>query len=108
MPGAGRIAAAGDGKHKVTAAFQKALEMPRCQGGGTVLVEAGNYLIGSIQFGTPIQRWFFKRMRLLTGSPSPDDYPLVPVRFEGAMVQGHRALIYADHADNIAIIGPGS
>ena len=30
------------------------------------------------------------------------------MRFEGEIVQGHRALIYADHADNIAILGPGS
>lgn len=99
--------AAGDGKHKDTAAFQKALDACDAQGGGTVVVEAGNYLIGSIQLH-PHTTLVLQKNAIVTGSPSPDDYPLVPVRFEGAMVQGHRALIYADHADNIAIIGPGS
>ena len=99
--------AIGDGKHKDTAAFQKALDACDAQGGGTVVVEPGNYLIGSITLHANIVL-LLEKNAILTGSPSADDYPLVPVRFEGAMAQGHRALIYADHADNIAILGPGS
>jgi hypothetical protein len=98
--------AIGDGKHKDTAAFQKALDTCEARG-GTVVVEPGNYLIGSIQLHANTTL-VLQKNAIVTGSPSADDYPLIPVRFEGAIVQGHRALIYADHADNIAIIGPGS
>jgi hypothetical protein len=99
--------AVGDGKAMDTAAFQKALDACGSEGGGTVIVEPGNYLIGSIQL-RPNTTFVLEKNATLTGSPSPNDYPLTTVRFEGAMVQGHRALISADHADNIAILGPGS
>lgn len=99
--------ALGDGKTKDTVAFQKALDSCAANGGGTVVVEPGNYLIGSIQLyaGTTL---VLGKNAIIKGSPSAEDYPLIPVRFEGEMVQGRRALIYADHADNIAIVGPGS
>jgi polygalacturonase len=99
--------ALGDGKTKDTAAFQNALDRCAANGGGIVVVEPGNYLIGSIQLhaGTNL---LLEKSAIVRGSPSADDYPLIPVRYEGEMVQGHRALIYADRADNIAIVGPGS
>jgi hypothetical protein len=99
--------AVGDGKTKNTAAFQKALDQCAAQGGGDVVVPAGNFLIGSIRLGSKTT------LRLsagatLTGSPDADDYPLVPLRFEGETVQGHRGLIFADGADHIGIEGPGT
>ncbi|HEX4054082.1 MAG TPA: glycosyl hydrolase [Tepidisphaeraceae bacterium] len=101
-----RITAAGDGKTNVTAEFQQALD--ECTSpGGRVLVPRGNYLIGSIQIGSNTTL-YLEKGAVLTGSPDPNDYPLIPVRYEGATVQGHRALIYAENADNIAIDGPGT
>jgi len=99
--------AVGDGKTKNTAAFQKALDQCSAQGGGDVVVPAGNFLIGSIRLGSKTT------LRLsagttLTGSPDADDYPLIPLRFEGETVQGHRGLIFADGADHIGIEGPGT
>jgi hypothetical protein len=44
----------------------------------------------------------------IIGSPEIADYPLVRVRWEGEFAQGHRALISAQKADRIAIVGPGS
>jgi polygalacturonase len=96
--------AVGDGKTKDTAAFQNALDAATT--GGEVVVPAGNYLIGSITLG-PGVTLRLQKDATLTGSPDADDYPLIPVRWEGAEVQGHRALIYAQNADNIAILGPG-
>src|SRR5205085_2421654 len=36
-----------------------------------------------------------------------DDYPLHQIRWEGRMREGHRALIHAENAEDIAIIGSG-
>jgi len=98
--------AAADGKTKDTAAFQKALDA--CpETGGTVIVPAGKYLIGSIQLPSGATL-VLQKNAVVTGSPDPNDYPLLPVRYEGAMVQGHRAMVYSHDAHNVSIIGPGT
>jgi hypothetical protein len=98
--------AAADGKTKDTAAFQKALDA--CPDtGGTVIVPAGKYLIGSIQLHSGATL-VLQKNAVVTGSPDANDYPLLPVRFEGAMVQGHRALVYSQDAHDVSIIGPGT
>jgi polygalacturonase len=98
--------AKGDGLAKDTAAFQVALDLCKT-GGGTVIVPAGVYLIGSIVIhpNTTLQ---LDRGANLTGSPEIADYPLVTVRWEGEFRDGHRALISSDHANNVAITGGGS
>jgi polygalacturonase len=99
--------AVGDGKTKDTGALQKALDACARDGGGTVLVPRGVYLIGSIVVGsnTVLQ---IERGANLCSSPDIQDYPLVRVRWEGEFVQGHRALISADGAANVSIVGGGS
>jgi polygalacturonase len=100
------LGATGDGKTADTAAIQQALDRCAAAGGGRVIVPAGNYLIGSVTIGsnTTLQ---LERDANLQGSPDLDDYPLADVRWEGRWVRGHRALIWAQNADHIAIIGPG-
>jgi polygalacturonase len=98
--------AVGDGTTKDTAAFQKALDACAAAGGGTVVVPAGNYLIGSIQIKSYTTLRLEKGAHLM-GSPDLDDYPIIKVRWEGHWVDGHRALIYAQDAGNFSIIGPG-
>jgi polygalacturonase len=94
------------GTNKDTAAFQKALDTCAISGGGEVLVPAGNYLIGSVQLGNrTVLR--LETNAVLTGSPDPDDYPMLDVRWEGRWQPGRRALIYAATVDHIGIIGPG-
>ncbi len=99
--------ALGDGTTKDTAAFQRALDTCAVSGGGEVLVPSGRYLIGSVQMGTRTILRFASADSVLIGSPDADDYPMVDVRWEGRWQPGRRALIYADNADHIAIIGPG-
>jgi polygalacturonase len=99
--------AKGDGHTKDTAAVQKALDACASAGGGTVVVPAGNYLIGSIVVGSNTTLKLEARANL-TGSPDIDDYPLVRVRWEGEFAQGHRALISSEKADHVTIAGPGS
>ena len=93
-------------KPKSTAAFQKAIDTCASNGGGTVQIGPGNYLIGSIELRSGVTLEL-QRGAVVTGSPDPADYPLIPVRYEGATVQGHRALIYAENARDITILGPG-
>ncbi len=98
--------ATGDGTTKDTVAFQKALDTCAVNGGGYVVVPAGNYLIGSIQLG---DRTILKldKEATLTGTTDLNDYPLIDIRWEGRWMPGHRALIYAANVDHIGVIGPG-
>ncbi len=97
--------AADDGKTNVTADLQKALDACAISG-GKVIIPSGHYLIGSVQIGSNTTLYLQKNA-VIVGSPDPNDYPLIPVRYEGATVQGHRSLMYAENAGNIAIDGPG-
>ncbi len=87
--------------------MQKALDACVSAGGGTVVMPAGNYLIGSIVLGSNTTLKLEARANL-TGSPDIDDYPLARVRWEGEFAQGHRALISSEKADHVTITGPGS
>ena len=96
-----------DGRTKDTAAFQKALDACGTNGGGTVVVPAGNYLIGSIVIGanTTLQ---LERNADLCGSPDIADYPIIRTRWEGEFAPAHRALISAENAHHIVIQGTGN
>ncbi|MFT3868358.1 MAG: glycoside hydrolase family 28 protein [Nibricoccus sp.] len=98
--------ATGEGKIKETAAFQKALDACAAAGGGTVLVPAGYYIIGSLQLKSHTTLSLDNKS-FLVGSADLADYPLARVRWEGEFEQGHRALIWAEKATDIAILGPG-
>jgi len=98
--------AVGDGTHKDTVAFQKALDACAVSGGGEVIVPAGNYLIGSVQMGcATIMR--LETNSVIVGSGDTNDYPMMDIRWEGRWQPGRRALIYAANVAYIGIIGPG-
>lgn len=99
--------ATGNGQTKDTVAVQKALDTCVSAGGGTVIVPSGTFLIGSVVLGSNTTLRL-ERGADLIGSPDIDDYPLVRVRWEGEFARGHRALISAEKADHIAIVGRGS
>jgi polygalacturonase len=100
------VGAVGDGAAKDTAAFQKALDECAAAGGGEVLVPAGNYLIGSIAIKSNTTLRLEKDANL-SGSPDLEDYPIIKARWEGEWVDAHRALVSAQDAKNIAIVGAG-
>jgi polygalacturonase len=101
------LGAVGDGKTSCTQTLQKALDACAAAGGGEVIVPAGEYLIGSVVMGSNATLRLEKGATLI-GSPSADDYPLMDVRWEGRWREGHRALIHAKDANNIAIVGEGA
>jgi polygalacturonase len=97
--------AKGNGTTKDTRAFQKAFKHCAAHG-GTVLVPPGNYLIGSVRMGahTTLQ---LQEGSVIIGDDNTNDYPMVPVRWEGRWETGRCGLIYATNADDVAIVGPG-
>jgi hypothetical protein len=101
-----QMGAVGDGQTKNTTIFQQAIDQCAAAGGGDVIVPAGNYLIGAIAL-KPNTTLRLQQGSTLIGSPDINDYPLATIRWEGRWEQGHRALIYANDADHIAIVGPG-
>lgn len=98
--------AVGDGMALDTAAIQKALDSVSGSGGGTVRVPAGNYVTGSLVMKSHTTL-HLDAGASLTGSSNRDDYPIVTARWEGLETNCHRALIWAEHADDIAITGDG-
>jgi polygalacturonase len=97
--------ATGDGATKDTAAFQHALNAC-ADTDGEVVIPAGKYLIGSLVIG-PRTEIHFLPGATLVGSGEVTDYPTITIRWEGRWRAGHRALLFAQEADHIAITGPG-
>jgi polygalacturonase len=104
--------AAGDDHTLDTHAFQAALDACGSKGTTaapcTVLVPSpGTYLVGSIVMSsnTILQ---VDPGATIQGSDRAADYPIVTVRFEGRLVNGHRGLVWADGAANITIRGGGT
>ncbi len=99
--------AVGDGKTKDTAAFQKALDACGAGGGGEVVVPAGKYVIGSVvmQSHTTLK---LAKDAILLGSSDIADYPLGRARWEGLDAPAHRALIHAENAKEVVVVGEGT
>jgi polygalacturonase len=98
--------ATGDGTNEDTAAFQKTFDTCAAKGRGVVLVPPGNYLIGSVQMASHTTL-MLQQGSVIIGDGDTNDYPTIPVRWEGRWETGRCSLIYATNADDIAIVGPG-
>lgn len=99
--------AVGDGKTLNTAAIQKALDTVAERGGGVLRFPAGQYVSGSVVMKSHTTVHLEAGASLL-GSSNPEDYPIVTARWEGIMTNCHRALVWSENAENIAICGSGS
>jgi len=98
--------AKGDGLTPDTVAIQKALDTVAASGGGEVRLPAGQYVSGSLVLKSHLTLQLDAGATLL-GSSNRDDYPIVQARWEGRQADCHRALISAEHAEDIAITGAG-
>lgn len=94
--------AKGNGTTTDTAAIQHAINACEAKGGGTVLLTPGTYLSGPIVLKSNITLKLDKGATLL-GSPDFNDYPQI-TEFRAP---GRQALVSADNADNVSIIGQG-
>ena len=101
--------AKGDGKTVDTAAVQAAIDACAKDGGGTVLVPAGVFHIGTIELKSNVTLHLSAAGTLL-GSADGRLYHAVdaiPLRGDSTLGDGNWALIFAVDAKNVSIEGPG-
>ncbi len=95
--------ATGDGKTLDTKAIQAAIDACANDQGGTVLVPAGVFLVGSIQLKSNVTFHLAPQARLL-GSTDIRDYTKGLERME----YGGTAIVYANDAENVSLEGNGT
>ncbi len=96
-------------KTNTRAAIQKAVEDLTAQGGGRVVVPAGEWQIaGPIHLKNNVNLHVSKGARLLFSDDPKHYLPLVRVRWEGTICYNYSPLIYAIGQKNIAVTGEGT
>jgi polygalacturonase len=97
-----------DGQTLCTEAIQKAIDQCAGSGGGTVRLEAGTYLSGTVRLKDKVTLFIAADATLL-GSTNILDYPAIqPALRSYTDRYVNRSLIYAERASNIAVAGPGT
>jgi hypothetical protein len=102
--------ARGDGKTLDTAAVQAAIDACTRDQGGTVLVPAGDFVIGPVELKSHVTLHLAAKGKLL-GSPRGKDYHAVdaiPLEGDSTLADGNWSLVYAVKAENITVEGPGT
>jgi polygalacturonase len=102
--------AKGDGTTLDTAALQSAIDACNKDHGGTVLVPAGVFVIGTVEIKSNVTLHIAAGGKLL-GSPDGKQYyaaEAVPLSGDSTLGDGNVGLIFAVKADNITIEGPGT
>lgn len=100
--------AVGNGTKICTEAFKKAIEACHNDGGGRVVVPAGNFYCGPIYLKSNVNLHLEEGAKI-SFSTNPKDYlPLVYTRWEGVELMNYSPLIYAFGEKNIAITGKGT
>lgn len=102
--------AKGDGVTLDTAAVQVAIDACNKDQGGTVLVPAGVFVIGTVELKSNVRLHLSAAGKLL-GSADGKQYHAaskIPLRGDSTLEDGNVGLLYAVEADNITIDGPGT
>ncbi|HTV62193.1 MAG TPA: glycosyl hydrolase family 28 protein [Verrucomicrobiae bacterium] len=102
--------AAGDGKTLDTAAVQAAIDACHKDQGGTVVVPAGVFVIGTVEIKSNVTLRIAAAGKLL-GSADGKQYhaaDAIPLEGDTTLGDGNVALIFAVKAENVTIEGPGA
>jgi hypothetical protein len=102
--------AKGDGTTLDTAAVQAAIDACTKEHGGTVLVPAGNFLIGPIELKSNVTLHIVASGKLL-GTTDPKQYQPangIPLQGDHTMGDGNVGLVYAANAENVTLEGMGT
>jgi len=97
-----------NGQTKCTEAIRKAIDTAAGEGGGTVYFPSGTYLTGPIRMQSHITLYLEAGATVKFSTDFDDYLPMVPSRWEGVAVTNFSPLIYAYHAEDIAIVGRGT
>ena len=101
--------ARGDGATLDTAAIQIAINTCNADGGGTVLIPSGTFVVGTLELKSNVTLHVAASGRLL-GSGRGSDYHAVdaiPLSGDSTLDDGNWALIFAVDAKNVTVEGPG-
>ncbi len=101
--------AKGDGKTLATQALQAAIDACAKDLGGTVLVPAGVFVIGTVEMKSNVTLHIAAQGKLL-GSADGKQYhaaDAIPLRGDSTLNDGNVGLIFGVNADNVTIEGPG-
>jgi Glycosyl hydrolases family 28 len=102
--------AQGDGTTLDTAALQAAIDACNKDNGGTVLVPAGVFVIGTVELKSNVTLHIAARGKLL-GSADGKQYHAndeIPLEGDATLRDDKVGLIYAVNAENITVEGPGT
>ena len=89
-----------------TLAIQNIIDKAEANGGGTIVIPKGVFLIGALFF-KPKTKLRLLEGAMLKGSDDITQYPLLPSRMEGRSIYYYAALINAYHVDSFSITGSG-
>ena len=99
--------AIGDGKTINTKSIQKAIDACNLAGGGTVTIEDGDYISGTLLLKDNVTLHIAKDAKLI-GSSNPLDYQSIDTFEDATGQQRGNCLIGAKNATNIAVTGKGT
>lgn len=105
-----KYGAKGDGVAIDTAALQASIDACHQDGGGTVLVPAGTFQIGTVELKSNVTLHIAAAGKLL-GSADGKQYHAVdaiPLSGDSTLVDGNWALLFAVNATNVTVEGAGT
>lgn len=102
--------AKGDGKTLDTAALQAAIDACTAAGGGTVLVPAGTFVIGTVELKSNVTLHIAASGKLLGTTDGTQYHPVnaIPLSGDSTLNDGNWALLYAVDAKNVTLEGLGT
>ncbi|MEI2465829.1 glycoside hydrolase family 28 protein [Niallia taxi] len=90
-----------------TESIQKSIDEAYENGGGTIIIPAGEFLTGALFLKDNIEL-NLSRGAVLKFSNSQHDYPVVTSRWEGVKREVYASCLYAENAKNISVTGFGT
>src|SRR5437899_6791955 len=102
--------AKGDGQTLATRALQDAIDACHRDQGGTVLVPAGVFVMGTVELKSNVTLHIAAQGKLL-GSADGTQYhaaDAIPLRGDATLGDGNVGLLFAVNAENVTIEGPGT
>src|ERR1700741_1979726 len=90
-----------------SAAIRKAIEACHREGGGRVVVPAGEFFTGPIHLKSRVEL-HIDAGATLRFSQDPAHYPIVFTRWEGVELMNYSPLIYAFECEDVAVTGLGT